>query len=182
MCIPTFETPRLILRGFTEEDVDSLHQILSGADVLRYFPITEAPTRERVEKLVGRLRKHWADHGYGLWAVTSRVTRALMGRGGLQLIPETGEVEVDVILGVRYWGQGFATEAIEASLRFGAERLSVERIVGIVHPGNIASRRVLEKVGLSFTEGAVYFGMSCRRYAIEGTTLRGRYGVTGSGS
>jgi ribosomal-protein-alanine N-acetyltransferase len=117
--------------------------------------------------MIQRVLKHWEEHGYGLWAVVSRQTGELMGRAGLQLIPETGEVEADVILGVPYWGQGFATEAIGASLRFAAERLSVGSIVGIVHPENEASKRLLEKVGMTFVEEAIYFGMKCHRYAMR---------------
>lgn len=93
-----------------------------------------------------------------------RATGALLGRCGLQHIAETDEVEVDFILDRHYWGQGFATEAGQVSLQYGFAVLNLAQVVGIVHPGNLASRRVLEKLGMQFVEEAEYFGMSCYRY------------------
>jgi ribosomal-protein-alanine N-acetyltransferase len=84
----------------------------------------------------------------------------------LQYLPETDEVEVDFILGTKFWGQGFATEAGQASLQYGFENLDIDIIVGIVHTDNAASQRVLEKIGMRFMEAKAYFGMACYRYAI----------------
>jgi ribosomal-protein-alanine N-acetyltransferase len=66
-----------------------------------------------------------------------------------------------------FWGQGVATEAGQAALRYGFETLGVEQVVGIVHPENMASRRVLEKLGMRLIERRQYFGMDCYRYAVE---------------
>jgi len=234
--IPTITTSRLILRAFTEEDVDPFHHILGDRDVLRYFPNTNPPSRDQVQKMVSGQLKHWAEHGYGWWAVEPRTEKnsALFGRKvlhrvsppsgapqsclpvrntqkgahslagqancstvtlegdlpssnypqhygisqksrnvefigwcGLQYLPETEEVEVAYLLGKAYWGKGIATEAAQASLRYGFEDLGLESIVGIVHLENKASQRVLEKLGLTFVEQANYFGMECYRYLIE---------------
>jgi ribosomal-protein-alanine N-acetyltransferase len=165
--IPTLMTPRVILRPFTEQDIDPLHQILIGKDVLRYFPKTDPPQRERVERMVSSLLKHWEEYGYGLWAVESRSTGRLMGRCGLQYLPEMEEVEVDFILGREFWGQGFAAEAGRTGVRYGFEELGVESIVGIVHLENRASQRVLEKLGMTLKKRAQYFGMDCYQYSVD---------------
>lgn len=167
MKIPKILTHRLILRAFTEDDVDSLYQILSGEGVLRYFPRTDPPSRERVQRLVMGILSHWQERGYGLWAVESRSNGELIGRCGLQYLPDTEEVEVDFVLGKAFWGHGFATEAGRASLRHGFEELGVARVVGIVHTENAASRRVLEKLGLEVVEQRDFWGMGCYRYAID---------------
>jgi RimJ/RimL family protein N-acetyltransferase len=164
MPIPSLITPRLLLRGFTEADIDPMQQIMAGKDVLRYFPRSDPPERERVASMIAGILRHWEEHGFGLWAVQSRASGELMGRCGLQLIPETGEAEIDFLLGNAFWGQGFASEAGRASLNYGFEKLALEQIVGIVHPENIASQRVLEKLGLRFSEKAHYFGMEVFRY------------------
>jgi RimJ/RimL family protein N-acetyltransferase len=166
MSIPTITTPRLLLRAFTEEDLVPLHRILGERDVLRYFPKTDPLSRDRVQKMIVRLLTHWEERGYGLWAVVSRSTGELMGRSGLQYLTETEEVEVDFILDQAFWGRGLATEAGQASLQYGFESVGVGSVVGIVHPENIASQRVLEKLGMRFTERKQYFGMNCYRYAI----------------
>jgi RimJ/RimL family protein N-acetyltransferase len=170
MTIPTITTPRLVLRAFTQEDVEPLYHILRQEDVLRYFPPTDPLPRDRVQKMVLGLLKHWEARGYGLWAVEARSGGQLMGRCGLQWLPDTKEVEVDFILGRTFWGQGFATEAARASLRHGFEELEVELVVGIVHVENRASQRVLEKLGMAILEQRQFFGMECYRYAIERST------------
>jgi ribosomal-protein-alanine N-acetyltransferase len=170
--IPTITTPRLTLRAFTTDDVDGLYHILSEEGVLRYFPSAEPPPRDRVQRMLLGVLRHWEEHGYGLWAVESRSDGLLLGRCGLQFLPETGEVEVDFILGKPSWGHGFATEAGQASLRYGFEELGVEGVVGIVHLENTASQRVLEKLGMVLVEQKQYFGMECYRYAIERTAYK----------
>ena len=167
MEMPSITTSRLILRPFTQADVAAMHQILSATGVLRYFPNSQPPSPERVRHMIANLLNHWDQYGYGLWAIESRLTGKLMGRSGLQYLLETDEVEVDFILGREFWGQGFATEAGQAALRHGFETLDISTIVGIVHVGNKASQRVLEKLGMRRMAKAGYFGMDCYRYGIE---------------
>lgn len=167
MSIPTLTTPRLILRPFTEADVTPLHRLWSEEGVLRYFPNPTPPSWERVQRMVSAALDHWAAHGLGWWALVSASSGQLMGRSGLWYLPETDEVELDFLLGKQFWGQGFATEAGRADLYYGFEKLKLERIIGLVHPENLASQRVLEKLGLKFIEQRQYFGMDCYRYLIE---------------
>jgi ribosomal-protein-alanine N-acetyltransferase len=167
MTIPTLTTPRLVLRAFRKEDVDAMHQILLGEGVLRYFPPMDPPPRDRVQRMIQGLLRHWDERGYGLWAVESRPDGELMGRCGLQYLAELDEVEVDFILGRAFWGQGFGTEAARASVRHGFEELGLERVVGIAHVENRASQRVLEKVGMDLMEQREFFGIPCYRYAVE---------------
>jgi len=160
-------TFRLVLRPFTEGDVDALHQIYAEKDVLRYFPRTDPRPREEVcEQVLGQIA-HWDEHGYGWWAVEPRSERKLIGWSGLQYLPDTDEIEVAYCLAKPFWGKGMATEAARAGLRFGFEELGLDSIVAIVHPDNAASIRVIEKLGMSFVDRSRYFGMDCLRYRIE---------------
>jgi RimJ/RimL family protein N-acetyltransferase len=160
-------TPRLTLRQFTLADVDPLHKILHQKDILRYFPGPGAPTTEKVEKLINTQIQHWEDHGYGWWALESRDEPGLGGWMGLQYLPETNETEVGYLLSRALWGRGLATDGSIASLKFGFENFPFESLIGIVHPENIASQRVLEKSGLIFTQQTEYFGMDCYHYLIQ---------------
>jgi RimJ/RimL family protein N-acetyltransferase len=171
MTIPTLTTPHLVLRAFTEEDVDAMHRILGGEGVLRYFPPTDPPSRDRVQRMILGLLRHWDERGYGLWAVESRPNGELMGRCGLQYLAELDEVEVDFILGRAFWGQGFGTEAARASVRYGFEELGLDRVVGIAHVENRASQRVLEKLGMNLVEQREFFGIPCCRYSVERPTF-----------
>ena len=171
MKIPTITTENLHLRPFTPEDTTIMHHILNGRDVLKYFPGPQTVTEAQVERMISRLLAHWQEHGYGLWAVEQRTTGALLGRCGLQLIAETDEVEIDFILDPACWGQGFATEAGLASLKFGFEQLNLTEVVGIVHPDNLASQRVLQKLGIQFAEATEYFGMAVHSYTCRSIFL-----------
>ncbi len=164
MTIPTLVTARLTLRPFTEADAGPLHRILNEEGILRYFPRPDPPDLARVQRLIAGQIEHWAEHELGWWAVELRSTGELLGWNGLQYLPETQEVEVGYLLDKQHWGHGLATEGAQAALRFGAETLGLGSIVGIVHPENLASQRVLEKAGLTFVNEADYFGMHVRRY------------------
>jgi ribosomal-protein-alanine N-acetyltransferase len=167
--IPTRTTAHLSLRAFTEDDLDPLFQVMSDREVLRYFPNPDPPARNQIERLIQFQLKHWEKHGYGWWAVCALSptgSSPLIGWAGLQYLPETDEIEVGYLLGKGYWGRGLATEAARSSVQFGFEDLGIEAIVGIVHPENVASQRVLEKAGLSYVEPAHYFGMDVYRYLI----------------
>lgn len=167
MSIPTVDTARLSLRPFTLDDTEALYQILSVPDVLKYFPSSDPPDQERVQKLIQRQIDHWQEHGYGWWAVESLAERQLIGWSGLQYLPETDETEIGYLLSKTSWGKGLATESAEAGLDFGFSMLALEEIVGIIHPENIASQRVLEKIGLEFVRQAEYFGMHCYQYIVK---------------
>jgi RimJ/RimL family protein N-acetyltransferase/alpha-beta hydrolase superfamily lysophospholipase len=166
MPAPTLVTPRLVMRAFTPLDAERYHRLLGGESVLRYFPDPTPPSRERSRELLQRVVEHWEREGFGLWALEDRATGEFVGRCGLQRIPDTGEIEADGILDRPHWGLGLALEAATAAMRFGFLERNMASIVGIVHPENGASRRVLEKLGMRLTGAARYFGMECLRYEI----------------
>ena len=169
MNIPTITTERVRLRPFTLEDTLTMHQIINGKDVLKYFPGSKTVTEAQVQRMIERIQAHWQENGYGLWATELRASGALLGRCGLQHLEETDEVEIDFIFSRDYWGNGFATEAGRASLQYGFERLDLQTIVGIVHPENLASQRVLEKIEMAQIEKTEYFGMACFKYEAQQT-------------
>jgi ribosomal-protein-alanine N-acetyltransferase len=85
----------------------------------------------------------------------------------LEFLPETNETEVGYLLSGEFWGKGYATEAARASVEFGKKNIGLNEIIGLTDPLNIASQRVLEKCGLTFTRRQVYFGMEMFRFAIQ---------------
>jgi ribosomal-protein-alanine N-acetyltransferase len=164
--IPVIKTNRLSLRPFEMSDVNTLHRILSDGDILQYFPDPKAPSKTRVKSIIEKQLDHWGVHGFGWWAVEPLNWHEMIGWCGLRYLDETDEVEVAYLLGRNYWRQGLATEAARASLNFGFDELKLEKIIAIVHPENLASRRVLEKLGMGNAEYRKYFGMDCVRYYI----------------
>lgn len=165
--IPTIGTSRIKLRAFRETEFEDLHQILLNPNVLRYFPPADPPSLAKVQKLVERQQKHWEEFGFGWWALALRGTDQLIGWCGLNFLPETDEVELKYLLAEEFWGEGIATEASRVSLTYVLSTTDLEQIIGLVHPENIASQRVLEKVGMSFLDKRQYFGMECSRYIVK---------------
>ena len=89
MDIPIIKTDRLILRPFRGQDAEELHRILAQEGVLRYFPTTDPPPLDRVQKLIAKQLEHWDKHGFGWWAVEPKSEGELIGWNGLQYLPET---------------------------------------------------------------------------------------------
>jgi ribosomal-protein-alanine N-acetyltransferase len=178
MGLPEIETERLLLRQFTPADLDAYaERIFADPQVTRFLPRRDIPPRERTERVLKYFGEHWQKHGFGDWAVTDRVDGQLIGQCGLNLVPEAGEVEVEYSLAKAYWGWGIATEAARASVRFGFETLRLERIIALADPQNIASRRVMEKVGLTYQKEVFFFGMQLVFYQLEREEYRADDGI-----
>lgn len=160
-------TPRLVLRPFTMNDRDVLFTIVQEPDIFRYFPTQEAWPLEKVERYINYQIAHWKKFNYGHWAVVMRETGQIIGWNGLEYLPDTDETEVGYLISMAFWGKGYATESANAAVNFGRKKIGLKEIIGLTHPQNIASQRVLEKSGLSFTRSASYFGMDMFRYATQ---------------
>ena len=105
--------------------------------------------------------------------ISSSGEEKLIGWNGLQFLPETGEVEVAYLISKPFWGKGLTTEGASAALRYGFEQIGLKLIIALAHPENKASRRVMEKLGMSFTGLARYFGMDLCRYVIGNSSSAG---------
>jgi len=166
LTIPTLETSHLILRPWSLEDAEALFCILQEPDILKYFPPTIF-TREKTTRYINYQLKHWQKHGYGHWAVTLKEDSCIVGWVGLEYLPETDENEVAYLLSHQVWGRGFATEAAQATVRYGLEIAGLQAIIGLVHPENFSSVRVLEKCGLYYVDRKIYWGLEMCRYQIK---------------
>jgi RimJ/RimL family protein N-acetyltransferase len=170
MITPTIHTERLILRPFTLSDIQPFHRILNEPGILQYFPRTDPPDIERVQKIIQHQLTHREEHRLGWWAVVPKGGTELIGWNGLQFLTETRETEVGYLLSNSYWGVGYATEGARAALKYGFETLNLEQIVGLTHPENTASQNVLKKCGLRYTGKKEYFGMQLLRFSLQNPT------------
>ena len=171
------ETKRLRLRSFTPDDLDALTVINSDPVAMRHIGDGKPITREETQKRIHRYLEHWREHGFGLWAVDLKAEAAFIGFCGLQMIPKTNEIEVGFRFSPRYWGRGLATEATAATLEYGFERLEIDRIIGLAHPENVASQRVLEKIGLRYIKEAEYYDTIVRYYVLTQKEYRTKKGL-----
>jgi RimJ/RimL family protein N-acetyltransferase len=167
--VTELETARLLLRLWREDDLDAYARICADPEVTRY--VIGPLSRQESEEQVWRFVRHWEERGFGLWAVEHRASGGFIGFIGLlhQHDWPIGEhkTEVGWRLDRAYWGRGLATEGARASVRYGFEELGLERIISIINPQNLASRRVAEKAGLTLHGEVRFRGYDAVWYAID---------------
>jgi ribosomal-protein-alanine N-acetyltransferase len=167
------ETPRLILRQFTWDDFDTIHEILSDPIGMKYIgpgtPHTPEQTRDQLTKYISDSTYSWSEETLkvvpqfrrapernahmSMWATIDRATGALIGQCGLCPRRYYGhehefEVEVGYHLARPFWDRGLATEAARAVRDYGFDRLGFDRLMSIISIGNTASVRVAQKNGM----------------------------------
>ncbi|MEV7690334.1 GNAT family N-acetyltransferase [Streptomyces bungoensis] len=161
----TLETPRLILRRWREEDVAPMTAIHADPEVMRWIRDGSVRDEQQTRSGVQAWESEWESEGFGLFAVEIRSTGELAGFTGLSVphyLPEVlPAVEVGWRLGRSHWGQGLATEAAAAAVRFAFEERGLERIVSITQVGNDASERIMTKLGMHLFRETAH--PNCRR-------------------
>jgi ribosomal-protein-alanine N-acetyltransferase len=146
------ETERLLLRHFVADDLSKLFAFYSDPDVVKYIPDAPRTYEETKEELEWYMHGHPKFPALGLWATIYKETEQFIGRCGLLpwTIDNKDEVEVAFALSRSFRGQGFATEAARALVRYGFERLQVSRLICLIDRDNQASMNVAAKVGMTF--------------------------------
>jgi RimJ/RimL family protein N-acetyltransferase len=144
---PSLDTPRLRLRPFTEQDVEPLHALMQDPDVMRYVGDRRVPTPQETWRAVAAWIGHWALRGYGLWAIEERDSGDVIGRAGLINPLDWPGPEVGYLLGRRWWGRGYATEAAGAAMDWGFATIGFERLLSLIDPANAPSIAVAERLG-----------------------------------
>ncbi len=128
-----------------------------------------ARSRAQVESILANQRAQAAEEGFTLWWWRDRSTGELVGYVGLNRDEVEGEpvVEVGWSIAPERWGDGLAPEAAQVVLDWGFERCGLERIVSFTLPDNQRSRRVMEKIGMSFDREFERRGLPHLLYEIE---------------
>ena len=144
------ETDRLILRSWRESDLAPMLAINQDPKVCEYFP--EIGNRDSTLVLIDRIIKHDEEHGYSLYAVEVKATNEMIGFIGL-MTPSfeahfTPAIEIGWRLSSNHWNKGYATEGAKAVLRHAFTELNLDGVVSFTAVNNLASRRVMEKIGL----------------------------------
>lgn len=144
-------TPRLLLRAWREADLEPFAALNADPLVRRWFPSLLA--REESDLQAGLLQAHIEAHGFGFWAVEAPGVAPFIGFVGLKHVTFeaafTPAVEIGWRLARAHWGQGYATEAARAALAHGFGPLGLTGIVAMAVAGNLPSRRVMERLGMT---------------------------------
>ena len=150
-------TQRLELREFSIEDAKHLYQLNLNPDVIRY---TGDASFSNISEATAFLKNYddYCRNGYGRWAMVEQQTGEFLGWCGLKRHTDTNETDLGFRLFVKYWNNGFATEAAKACIDYGFNTLRLNSIIGRAMADNAASIRVLEKIGMRFEQTFDFHG------------------------
>jgi len=166
------ETERLLLRTFTLEDAELVYNLNLDPEVIRYTgdPLKDVDHARQV--LEQTILPQYALYNHGRWAVHIKPELEFIGWCGLKNRPERNEVD----LGYRFikssWGKGYATEAAFACLKYGFEKLDLEKITGRAMPQNVGSLRVLEKCGMQYIREEIVDDHPAKTYEAVNPLIR----------
>ncbi|MFD3554692.1 GNAT family N-acetyltransferase [Streptomyces goshikiensis] len=145
-------TPRLLLRRWTDDDLVPLSEINADPEVMRWIGDGSTLDLDQTAEDIERFEDEWDDEGFGLFAVELLASGELIGVVGLSVpewLPEVlPAVEITWRLGRSYWGQGYASEAAQATLEFALQDRGLDRVIAINRAGNDDSENVIRKLGM----------------------------------
>ncbi|MCB0703852.1 MAG: GNAT family N-acetyltransferase [Saprospiraceae bacterium] len=156
---PIIETDRLILRQFIESDFEAVYEFGSNPEIQKYTGEAVLQSPDQAKELIRNVwLKDYRMYGYGRWATIVKSENKLIGFAGLKYLPELDETDIGYRFLPNFWGKGIATETSREIIKYGFEQLNLDRIIGIAMPENIASWKVMEKIGFSFYKVDEYDG------------------------
>lgn len=166
------ETDRLILRELRLSDAEAFFAMDNNPNVHRYLWNKPTQKIEETLEIITFVRKQYLDNGIGRFAIISKDTKEFMGWAGLKFNTEmvnnkTNFYDIGYRLDEKFWGRGYASEASFAWVQYAFETLKIKTIEAATHIENVASNRILQKIGMQFTEQYQEDGVSWNWYQLE---------------
>ena len=166
------ETQRFILRELLQSDLDGMFELESDPEVHKYLGNKTISDKNQIVEIIEVVRQQYIDNGIGRWAIIEKHTNDFIGWTGLKLIKEKTYGRKNYYdLGYRilrkYWRQGIATETAFLSLEYAFTQLNINEVYAGANCENIASNKILQKVGMKFIENFYYENIKCNWYKIE---------------
>src|ERR1700758_2711408 len=161
------QTPRLTLRSFATEDVDAMAQLFANPDFMR-FSLGVFTKRKQTVAFIEKVMA-WDRAGIpSQFAVVPRGEKAIIGYCGFFYHPEHAieDIEIGYRLNPDYWNRGLITEAAQAVRDHGFRDWNLARVISLIHPENIPSRRVAEKNGMKIEKEITFRGFPTLVFAI----------------
>lgn len=142
------ETERLVIRPWEESDRPAFRAMASDPEIMKYVHGGVPFSDGEVDEFFARQSRQLAEHGVLMGALTEKATGRVVGVCGVQPLGMSGDLEIGWWLARDVWGRGYATEAGGAAMRHVLETLARPRVVAIIDPGNVASQRVVARLGM----------------------------------
>ncbi len=159
-------TERLLLRPLDAADLATMTAVFGDPRVSRFVGNGRLWDAASTASWLSRARASFADDGFSSLAVAEAAAGRTIGEAGLIRLEGGPEVEVSYTLVHDAWGKGYATEAARAVLSWGFTTLGMQRIVAVVYPENLRSRRVIEKLGMRSLGLARHYGADLLKFEL----------------
>jgi RimJ/RimL family protein N-acetyltransferase len=162
------ETRRLLLRPMLATDIDAIHLIFTDPKVMASFGV-ELFRREQTERWLQRNLDHQNEFGYGLFSVVLKESGLLIGDCGLEQMEVAGAriAELGYDLRSEFWNHGYATEAAVAVRDYAFHILHLPQLISLIRAGNLASKRVAEKVGMTLAAELTRYEIRYWKYSLK---------------
>jgi RimJ/RimL family protein N-acetyltransferase len=167
--ITTLATDRLLATAIGPSNFDDLCNLLTDPLVMKTLSADGKPlAEETIRAQAEQIGEHWLRHRFGLWAFHRRSDFQFIGRGGLKFYEIDGRDVVGLAYAVvsEHWNQGYATEIARASIDVGFRHLGLPEVCSWTLPGNLASQRVMEKLGFRYERDFEFAGLWHRFYRL----------------
>lgn len=166
------ETDRLILRELQLSDAEAFFAMDSNPNVHDYLWNKPVQILEETIEIIAFVRKQYIENGIGRFAIISKETNEFIGWAGLKFNTEMVNNKVNFYdigyrLDEKFWGKGFASEATLAWLNYAFETMKIKTIEAAAHSENVASNKILQKIGMKMTEHYLEDGISWNWYQLE---------------
>lgn len=160
-------TDRLVLKEFTQADINKLALLLSDPIIMKYCsgPVNIVDAQKWLDICIESYKKY----GYDYWAVYERNTDAFIGQIGILSQEISGKQEncLAFMIGQEYWNKGYATEGANACIDYAFKFLKLEKLIATVEPENLQSICVLRKIGMKYAGETSYINEKVSIYSIN---------------
>jgi len=146
---PRLETESLLLRQETPEDAEAVLAVFSDPAVTQFHDLDTLTTLKEAVGVIERRAQRFADEQGIRWGIARKLDNLVIGSCGFQWDKPVHGAEIGYELASRFWGQGIMTEALQAIMQFGFEKMRLQFVTAEVMLDNIASRSLLKKLGFS---------------------------------
>jgi RimJ/RimL family protein N-acetyltransferase len=171
-------TPRLVLRRWHDDDLTPMAEINADPQVMHWVDDGSVRDLDHTAEAIEQWEEEWDEEGFGLFAVELLASGELIGFTGLsvpEFLPEVlPAVAIDWRLGSQFWGQGYASEAAQATLEFALQDRGLDRVIAISRMGDDASENVIRKLGMVPERETTHpvYGFALQVHAIDLTEFQ----------
>ncbi|MEO6948218.1 MAG: GNAT family protein [Ginsengibacter sp.] len=146
---PVLHTARLDLIEISQEHLEDIFHLFRDSSVTKFYNVITLHKEEEAQKYIDWFRSRFAENTGIRWGVALKGQKNIIGTAGFNNWTVNHKANLGYDLQSNFWNKGYVTEALEAVINYGFQKLEINRVEAEVMPGNIASERVLAKLGFT---------------------------------